>query len=51
VKALLDTREYETGTIVSDEEVRDLYLRGNRFHPDWNYALSPATPQRKQSTK
>lgn len=47
VKALLDTREYETGTIVSDEEVRNLHLQGHRFHPDWNYTLSPAAPQRK----
>ena len=51
VKALLDTREYDTGTTVSNEEVRQLHLRGHRFHPDWNYTLSPATTQRKQPAK
>jgi Rhodopirellula transposase DDE domain len=42
VKALLDTRQYETGTLFSDEEVTALHLRGHSFHPDWNYTLSPA---------
>lgn len=48
VKALIDTREYETGTTVFDEQVRDLHLRGHSFHPDWNYAMLPAVPQRKR---
>jgi DDE family transposase len=50
VKALLDTREYETGTTVSDEEVRALNLRGHSFHPDWNYTLSPAAARRSRVT-
>jgi hypothetical protein len=49
VKALLDTRDYQTGTTVSDEQIRALHLHGHSFHPDWNYTLSPVTPHRKQA--
>ena len=45
VKAMLDTREYETGTKVSSQEFRELQLKGHTFHPDWNYTLSPRTAQ------
>jgi hypothetical protein len=51
VKALLDTREYETGVAVSDEQIADLNLRGHSFHPDWNYTLLPAKPQRKEASE
>jgi hypothetical protein len=42
VKAVLDRRTYETGQKVSAEEMKALRLTGDRFHPDWNYTLSPA---------
>ena len=48
VKALLDTREYETGVTVSDEVITDLHLRVHSFHPDWNYTLSSAPIPRKR---
>ena len=41
VKALLDTRDYETGRQISMNEMKELCLRGHSFHPDWNYTLSP----------
>jgi Rhodopirellula transposase DDE domain len=41
VKALLDTRDYETGRQVSSRQMRELHLRGHSFHPDWNYTLVP----------
>ena len=41
VKALLDTRDYETGQEVSSKRMGQLYLRGHSFHPDWNYTLLP----------
>ncbi len=41
VKALLDTRDYETGQEVSANEMKELRLRGHSFHPDWNYTLLP----------
>ena len=41
VKALLDTRDYETGQEVSTQQMGELHLRGHSFHPDWNYTLLP----------
>jgi DDE family transposase len=41
VKALLDTRDYETGLQISTQRMHELNLRGHAFHPDWNYTLSP----------
>ena len=42
VKALLDTRDYETGQEVSTKQMGELRLRGHSFHPDWNYTLLPS---------
>jgi len=42
VKAVLDTRQYEPAQEVSAQEMKDLNLKGDAFHPDWNYALAPA---------
>jgi Rhodopirellula transposase DDE domain len=39
VKALLDTREYEPGQKITDEEMRTLRLKPHRFHGDWNYSF------------
>ena len=36
VKALLDTRDYETGLQISTQRMHELNLRGHAFHPDWN---------------
>jgi len=41
VKAVLDTNEYETGIKVSDEQLDDIQLRRHKFHPAWNYTISP----------
>ncbi|MGH9403153.1 MAG: ISAzo13 family transposase [Terriglobia bacterium] len=41
VKALLDTREYETGVSVSSQQIQQLNLRRHSVHPDWNYTISP----------
>jgi hypothetical protein len=42
VKAILDTREYVTGQEISPQALKELRLQGHRFHPEWNYTLSPA---------
>jgi hypothetical protein len=42
VKAVLDTRQYEPGQEISAIEMKTLNLKGDAFHPDWNYALAPA---------
>jgi hypothetical protein len=41
VQALLDTREYEPGQKITDDEMRALSLKPHRFHGDWNYTLHP----------
>jgi len=41
VKALLDTREYEPGRKITDEEMRTLRLKRYEFHGDWNYTIQP----------
>ena len=41
VKALLDTREYEPGQKITDDEMRTLQLKPHKFHGDWNYTLEP----------
>ena len=46
VKALLDTRTYEKGQKVSNQQIQELNLHGHSFHPDWNYTLSPPTTAR-----
>jgi hypothetical protein len=42
VKAVLDTRYYETGTKVSDLEYESIHLHRHKLHPDWNYTIKPA---------
>lgn len=41
VKALLDTKEYEPGQKIADEELQALRLKAHAFHGDWNYTLEP----------
>ena len=40
VKAALDTHEYPQGIRVTDKELATLKIRGDKFHPDWNYTVS-----------
>lgn len=41
VKALLDTRDYEPGQKITNDEMRALRLKPHAFHGDWNYTLAP----------
>jgi len=41
VKAILDTRDYETGRTVTSRQMDALNLKRHAFHPDWNYTLTP----------
>ena len=41
VRCELDTNSYPKGIKVSDAEMVTLNLKGDDFHPDWNYAISP----------
>jgi Rhodopirellula transposase DDE domain len=41
VECALDTRVYEKGIKVSKAAVQALNIRGDEFHPEWNYSVVP----------
>ena len=41
VECALDERTYEKGIKVSDQEMAALDIRGDTFHPEWNYTVHP----------
>ena len=41
VSCELDTRTYQKGIKVPDEDMRNLNIRGDEFHPEWNYSIKP----------
>lgn len=41
VKSKLDTREYPTGVVTTDAEMKALALHKHNFHGEWNYELHP----------
>jgi hypothetical protein len=43
VQCALDTRTYEKGIKVRDAEMKRLDIRGDAFHPEWNYTIMPRT--------
>ena len=44
VRCELDTRSYPKGIKVSDAEMATLNIKGDAFHPEWNYTISPRVP-------
>ena len=44
VRCELDPRTYQKGIRVSDEEMTTLNIKGDTFHPEWNYTISPRPP-------
>lgn len=41
VTAVLDQNEYPTGIRVTEEELHQLNIARDEFHPEWNYTISP----------
>ena len=41
VRAVLDENEYEKGKEVSEDDFAAIMIRGEDFHPEWNYTISP----------
>lgn len=41
VRCELDGSTYQKGRKVTDQEMATINLRGHRFHPEWNYTISP----------
>ena len=44
VRCELDTRTYPKGIKVSEKEMASLNIKGDAFHPQWNYTISPRPP-------
>ena len=45
VRCELDTKTYAKGIKVSDAEMATLNIKGDAFHPEWNYTISPRPPK------
>ena len=41
IECVLDERTYEKGIKVSDAEMATLDIKGDAFHPEWNYTIRP----------
>ncbi len=44
VESALDTRTYPKGIKVTNAQMKSLDVRGDKFHPEWNYAVIPRKP-------
>jgi transposase len=42
VYARLDTNTYPTKIQITDEQIRAVQLTGDKFHPEWNYTITPS---------
>jgi len=45
VRCELDTRTYPKGLKVEDADMAALNIKGDAFHPEWNYTISPREPK------
>src|ERR1700730_16916106 len=45
VESILDTTVYEKGIKVSKAAMKALDIRGDEFHPEWNYSVVPRMPK------
>jgi hypothetical protein len=44
VRCELDTRSYPKGIKITDAEMATLNIKGDTFHPEWNYTIAPSSP-------
>jgi Rhodopirellula transposase DDE domain len=42
VRCELDSRIYPKEIKVSDDEMASINIKGDTFHPEWNYTISPS---------
>ena len=45
VECALDERTYEKGIRISNDQMRQLAIEGDAFHPEWNYTINPRNPK------
>jgi hypothetical protein len=46
IECALDTRTYEKGIKISDDQMATLNIEGDEFHPEWNYTIKARTLNR-----
>ena len=46
VRCELDTNTYVKGIKVTDAQMAALNIKGEAFHPEWNYTIAPRSPKR-----
>jgi transposase len=51
IKARLDTKEYEKGIEITDEQMESVNIESHAVHPNWNYTICFRTPSRTRNTK
>ena len=44
VRCELDTRDDPKGIEAGDAEMTTINIKGDTFHPEWNYTISPRAP-------
>ena len=44
VACRLDDSDYAKGIKVTDAEMKTLNIKGDTFHPEWNYMIAPRGP-------
>jgi hypothetical protein len=42
VYARLDENDYPTKIKITDKQLADVQIQGDKFHPEWNYAIIPS---------
>ncbi|MGI8419496.1 MAG: ISAzo13-like element transposase-related protein, partial [Candidatus Levyibacteriota bacterium] len=44
IQAMIDENTYETGKgkNISDQDLKQINIQGDNFHPEWNYAVNPS---------
>jgi transposase len=41
VMSVLDENNYEKGITISEEDFAKIHIKGDEFHPEWNYTILP----------
>ena len=49
VKSALDTATYEKGIKINNAQKKTLDIKGDAFHPEWNYTIRPRSAANRSS--
>ena len=45
IQSAIDPKTYQKGIKVTKAQMKSLDIRGDKFHPEWNYTIMPRKPQ------